>query len=153
MVEVEYLLISLATAMATFFFWNETSARLDLASDARSITYADALGLGAFCVIGAQNGIRAGVPAVISVVCGVMTATFGGLIRDVLCNRPVRILHSHAEIYATTAACGASVYMASAFVGLPLLPRIAFGLFSAFAARIAAFTYDLKLPVMKEAPR
>ena len=33
----------------------------------------------------------------------------GGVVRDVLCKRDVRILHSHAELYATTAAAGASV--------------------------------------------
>ena len=58
-----------------------------------------------------MNGIRAGVPCAAAVACGMFTATFGGVVRDVLMHRPVRILHSYADIYATTALSGATVYM------------------------------------------
>ena len=44
-------------------------------------------------------------PAVIA--CGMFTATFGGVIRDVLMSRPVRILHSYTDIYASAALGGA----------------------------------------------
>ena len=40
-----------------------------------------------------------------------VTATFGGLTRDVLSGRPGRILHSFEEIYATTALGGATAYV------------------------------------------
>jgi uncharacterized membrane protein YeiH len=39
------------------------------------------------------------------------TATFGGVIRDVLMSRPVRILHSYTDIYASAALGGASAYV------------------------------------------
>ena len=66
----------------------------------------DTLGLAAFCVIGAQNGCAAGVGLLPSIICGTLTATGGGMVRDVFCGQPVRVLHNHAEIYATTAMCG-----------------------------------------------
>ena len=68
--------------------------------------WADAFGVGAFAVIGAQNGIRKGLHPLVCIICGMFTATFGGMIRDVLCQKPPRILHSHAEIYASTALTG-----------------------------------------------
>lgn len=45
----------------------------------------DAIGLAAFAIVGAQNGVRAGMPIVVSSICGVATSTFGGILRDVLC--------------------------------------------------------------------
>ena len=59
-------------------------ARLEAAFGVREtdewVDWADALGVGAFCVIGAQNGIRAGVPCAAAVACGMFTATFGGVV-------------------------------------------------------------------------
>jgi len=55
-----------------------------------------------------MNGVRLALPGVVSVICGMMTATFGGLTRDTLCGLPSdthgngRILHSEREIYAST---------------------------------------------------
>ena len=67
----------------------------------------DAIGLSAFAIVGAQNGIRAGMPMIVSAICGMATSTFGGLTRDVVCGRPVRIVHSNAEVYAQPALAGA----------------------------------------------
>lgn len=63
--EVEYLYLSLLTAGATFFFWprNEDNA----AKNHSSLQWIDALGVGAFATIGAQNGIRARMPVLVTV--------------------------------------------------------------------------------------
>ncbi|ORY46534.1 hypothetical protein BCR33DRAFT_849224 [Rhizoclosmatium globosum] len=76
------------------------------------LAWADAIGLGAFAVIGAMNGLRAGCPLLVSAICGMMTATFGGLTRDALLNRPVRILHPYSDLYAPIAFTGAAAYLA-----------------------------------------
>jgi len=70
----------------------------------------DAIGLSAFAIIGAQNGLRANMPLLVCAICGMATATFGGVVRDVLCGRPVRIVHSTTEVYAPPALMGATVY-------------------------------------------
>ena len=36
-------------------------------------------------VVGCQNAVRLGAHPLVCVVCGIMTATFGGMIRDVIC--------------------------------------------------------------------
>jgi len=105
----------------------------------------DAIGLSAFAIIGAQNGVRAGMPMVVSAICGISTSTFGGMTRDVLCGRPVRIVHSNAEVYAQPALAGAVTYLAAK--GLTVSPGIRIG--SAMAvclgSRFMAVKHDVKL--------
>ena len=148
MVETEYLWIclisSFLTTMSLPFFQSLVSTR--------AMNLCDDVGLGTFTVIGAQNGIRKDLSPVVCVLCGVISATFGGLIRDVLCNQPPRILYSHAELYATTALMGAVVY-----VGLRELNyskkslglRIVFGGSISVAMRGIARHHDLKLAVFR----
>src|SRR3546814_19912460 len=57
------------------------------------------------------RSIRKGLHQLVCIICGMMTATFGGMIRDVLCQKPARILHSDVEIYATTAIAGSACYV------------------------------------------
>eukprot|EP00996_Jenningsia_fusiforme_P001575 NODE_2449_length_1198_cov_28.174064_g2234_i0.p1 GENE.NODE_2449_length_1198_cov_28.174064_g2234_i0~~NODE_2449_length_1198_cov_28.174064_g2234_i0.p1 ORF type:complete len:295 (-),score=35.06 NODE_2449_length_1198_cov_28.174064_g2234_i0:241-1125(-) len=151
MVETEYLLIAVLTAAATFFLWHLLEA-MGIRDDATVLRWSDALGVGAFCIIGAQNAIRKNLPLTICLVCGMMTATFGGLIRDVLCNRPVRILHAHTEIYATTALTGAGAYLACRHAGATLPVRIACGMGTAVGLRWAAWNFDVRLPNFSKRP-
>ena len=82
--------------------------------------------------------------------CGMITSTFGGVVRNVVCDRPVRILHSHAEMYASTALGGASVYVLAGLAGLPVWLRIAGGFSTGVGLRYLAWTRDLKLPIPRE---
>jgi len=118
--------MSLLAAGAVFFGWNELEAGkryqlgefLDLGTlkaadggEGDMMQWGDAIGLGAFAVIGAMNGIRANSPILITCLCGMMTCTFGGLTRDTLLNRPVRILHPYSDAYASIAFSGAVGYV------------------------------------------
>jgi len=105
----------------------------------------DAIGLCAFAIIGAQNGVRAGMPMVVSAICGMATSTFGGLTRDVLCGRPVRIVHSNAEVYAPPALAGAITYLGAK--GMHLSPglRIGSAMFVCLGSRYMAVKHDVKL--------
>ena len=58
-----------------------------------------------------MNGLRANSPVLITCLCGMMTCTFGGLTRDTLLNRPVRILHPYSDAYASIAFVGAAGYL------------------------------------------
>ena len=75
------------------------------------------------------------------------TATFGGVIRDVLCARPVRALHSYADVYATTALAGATTYVLIRAAGAPVAFRILGGMGTAVALRKCAWTDDWRPPV------
>ncbi len=143
--EAEYLALCMATAVATFALWPRVEHQIP--GDHPVLFAGDTLGVAAFSVIGAQNGVRAGMPLPVSVLCGIATATFGGAVRDVLCKRDVRIFHSHAEIYATTAAGGATAYLLARAAGAPLAVKVAVGLGTAGALRYMAWKDGIRLPV------
>lgn len=148
--EVEYLYIALLTAAGTFVYFH-TSPPEVTKSESASEFFLDALGVGAFCVIGAANGVRARVPNFVCGLCGMATATFGGVVRDVLCDRQVRILHSTAEIYASTAAAGAATYLVARRAKLPAFPRVTGGVGVAVALRSWAWSSGIRLPVWPKA--
>ena len=81
----------------------------------RAMQWPDAIGLGAFTAGGTQLALTAGVPAVISVIMGVLTAIFGGVLRDIVVNEIPKAFSDHIP-YAVIAFTGGWVV-----VGLNLL--------------------------------
>ena len=76
----------------------------------KTIFYTDAAGLGLFTAAGIEVAMRNGVNDIYSVIMGVITATFGGLIADIFCNA-VPNLFKRGELYATACAAGGGVYI------------------------------------------
>lgn len=146
--EPEYLYISLVSSLVTFYYWNELAEAWQLDQSDAWIFWLDSLGIAAFCSIGCMHGIRAGLPWVVCALCGMMTSTFGGMTRDVLTHRPVRILHSHSEIYALTAFSGATAYLAARALGFSYAARATAAFCTAVGLRYLAWTSDIKLPVL-----
>jgi uncharacterized membrane protein YeiH len=105
----------------------------------------DAIGLSSFAIIGAQNGVRAGMPMIVSAICGMATSTFGGLTRDVLCGRPIRIVHSNAEIYAEPALAGATTYLLAERMGARPGLRIGLAMAMCIGSRFVAIKNDVKV--------
>ena len=68
----------------------------------------DTIGLGVFTLIGLEKGIATGLHPVICVALGTMTACFGGVLRDILCNEIPVIFRK--EIYATICIAGGCVF-------------------------------------------
>lgn len=68
----------------------------------------DTIGLGVFTLIGIRRGLVVGLDPVICVALGTMTACFGGVIRDILCNEIPVIFRK--EIYATICIFGGVVF-------------------------------------------
>ncbi len=73
--------------------------------------FVDALGLGFFSVVGVTLALDAKLPAAVAVLMGVVTATGGGIIRDLLINEiPVTFRHG-STLYTTSAFAGAVVFI------------------------------------------
>jgi uncharacterized membrane protein YeiH len=140
--DASYLLVCLGVALLLFLTAHLVQRRFI------ALLWADALGLAAFCVLGAELARRAGADPLIAVVMGMMTATFGGLIRDVLCQELPLILRK--EVYASAAAVGAFVHlMAVEALALPVAVGAPCGFASAFAVRGAGIGFGLSLPPYK----
>lgn len=98
----ELMICVISSIIAYFFIKNTTQHR-------QSIVWLDAVGLGAFAVVGCHAGFICGASFIVAVFMGMLTATGGGVIRDVLTNTKPMIL-SAGELYATAALGGAFVY-------------------------------------------
>ena len=113
----------------------------------RPLRWADAIGLSLFAVTGAAKAAELGHSIVIMTIMGVMTASFGGLIRDVVSDREPLLLKE--DIYATAALLGALVYGVADAAGLNGHIAIALGMGSAFLLRALSIVYRLSLPKAK----
>lgn len=76
----------------------------------RTILFTDAAGLGLFTTAGIEVALRHGLNDGYSLIMGVMSATFGGLIADIFCNA-VPNLFKRGELYATACAIGGGIYL------------------------------------------
>lgn len=135
-----YLLLCFGVALIVFFAAPFVRSRF------RVLLWADAVGLAAFSVIGAQTALGAGAPTSVAVLMGVVTATFGGLVRDVLSAEVPLILRR--EIYATAAAVGAAavVVLQTPSVHMPELVSGAVGFGLAFLTRALGIVFHLSMP-------
>ena len=111
----------------------------------------DAVGLSTFALLGAQVALELGYHPLIVVVSSVVTGVFGGVLRDVLCDR-VPLVFSE-ELYASIAILVAVMYMGMLHfnldetIGSQLV--IVICLIFAFGLRLLAIFYRISLPVFE----
>jgi len=74
----------------------------------KSLFLFDTIGIALYTVVGVEKGIEAGFPPLICIALGTMSACFGGVIRDILCNEIPIIFRK--EIYATACILGGTAY-------------------------------------------
>jgi uncharacterized membrane protein YeiH len=110
---------------------------------ARFLLWSDALGMAAYTVVGAMKAQALGAAPLPSVVMGVLTACFGGIIRDVLANEPSVLLRR--ELYVTPAMVGAAGFVALRALGLDLTSAGLIGFALAFAIRAGAILFRWRL--------
>ncbi|MCZ7659943.1 MAG: trimeric intracellular cation channel family protein [Xanthobacteraceae bacterium] len=140
--EPAYLVVCVLVSAAVFFTAHLPQSRY------RLLLWLDALGLALFAVIGAERALLAGSGTVVAVAMGVVTSTFGGIIRDVLGAESPVVLSR--EVYVTAALLGASVFVA--LTRMEVARELAMGAaFAAgFALRGAALTWGWSLPRYRE---
>jgi uncharacterized membrane protein YeiH len=116
----------------------------------RVLLWADAVGLGLFAVQGTETALSAGARPGVAVLLGMITATFGGIVRDVLCAELPLMLRR--EIYAMAAAAGALAYVLLVGAGLarPVATPVAVAV--GFSIRAIALRWNLSLPAYRPRP-
>lgn len=75
----------------------------------KSLFLFDTIGLGVFTITGVEMGVQHNLNPIISIALGAMTGTFGGVIRDILCNEIPVIFRK--EIYATACIVGGLAFV------------------------------------------
>ena len=116
----------------------------------RILLWLDAIGLALFAVTGAEKAAQAGADYIVAVAMGVLTATVGGIVRDVLGGGTPVILTR--EIYASAALAGAVVYVASTAIGAAREPALGAGFAVGLLVRAAALRYGWSLPRYRQRP-
>jgi uncharacterized membrane protein YeiH len=139
--EPVYLAICVVVSAMTFFLAHIPESRY------RVLLWLDAAGLALFCVTGADRALVAGAGPFIAVAMGVVTATFGGVIRDILGGESPLILRR--EIYVTAALAGAVVFVGGKALGVPDALAAALGFATCFVIRALALHYGWSLPVYR----
>jgi uncharacterized membrane protein YeiH len=131
------LLLCVAASLVTFFWITSDINRR------KGMIWSDALGLAAFGVVGCHVALAFGAPFVIAVFMGMVTATGGGLIRDVLTNTQPMILCG--ELYATAALVGSLSYAGLSYLSLPEGIAELAAFLAAFSLRASAIIFDIRM--------
>lgn len=121
-----------------------------VASRYRLLLWLDAFGMALVTIAGTSKAVEAGVASLVAVVMGVVTASVGGIIRDILGQEASIVLRR--EIYVTASAIGATVFLAAQAVGMEHALAMAVGVGAAFVIRGLAITFDWSLPVYRPRP-
>lgn len=105
------------------------------------LNWIDAVGMATFCVAGAGVALAVNIHPLMAVLMGVFTATFGGLLRDILCNVVPFVLRQ--EIYATAALLGSGLYVGLLQLGLDPALCALIGMSAALLMRGVALHFKL----------
>lgn len=113
----------------------------------REIFLFDSIGIGIYTVIGTKISLAAGVNPFGSVILGMVSAIFGGVIRDTLINEVPLIFRK--EIYATACMAGAVFYIALRYLHVEEDWNTGLSVLLVVLIRIVAVRYNLSLPKFK----
>ena len=107
----------------------------------------DALGLGFFSVLGATYALQMELSLLVASLMGVVTGVFGGILRDVLCNKIPYIFKRGTELYATCSFIGTWVFIILIVLHVDASIASWAGTFTVFGLRVLAVRFKLTLPL------
>jgi len=132
-------------AILVFFTAHLVESRL------RALEWLDALALGVAVPAGVGLALSMQAHPIVVAIMGVVTATLGGLMRDVVCNE-VPLILKKGELYATAALAGALVALGAVALDVPTgAALIACGVVT-FGLRAGSMLFGWNLPVYKSRP-
>lgn len=138
MQNLTYVYVIITTTILAVIF------RKKIAYLRKSLFLFDTLGIGLYTVAGVEKGIAEGFSPIICIALGTMSACFGGVIRDILCNEIPQIFRK--EIYATACILGGFSYFVFLKVNLPLSLIFIFSGLVVVIVRLSAVIFKLSLP-------
>jgi uncharacterized membrane protein YeiH len=141
-IETKYIYIVLGGAFFALLFKKVTQKM------SKTIFLFDTIGISLFTILGVQKALILDAPVEVAVMFGVMTATFGGVIRDILCTEIPLIFRK--EIYATACFAGAIAYVTLNYFSVnDIINTIVSGAFI-MVIRTIAVIKKLSLPLINE---
>lgn len=111
----------------------------------RAMLWPDAVGLGLFSASGTQLALAMEMPAIVAVLMGVVTAVFGGVLRDIVCNEIPSAFRDHRP-YAICAFAGTWILIAAPSLGLTESMALMVAAITVTALRGLALITGFQLP-------
>ncbi len=133
-----YFILTISTGFVVFFLYHKIKKHWDV------FLKCDAIGLGVFTIIGATMAYSIfGPNLLLMTFAGIITATGGGILRDVFVNEvPIVFVR---ELYATASFGGVIVFYILVITMDPIIAAIA-GIITATGIRLLAMKYNWNLP-------
>jgi len=135
------LLICIGAALGVWLF---SSRRFS----AKALDWFDAAGLAAYATYGSAKALAYGVAPVPAFAMGVLTACFGGIVRDVLAGVPSILMRP--ELYVTAAALAAGLFVGLSLGGASMWTAAAMAVAAGFTLRGLAIARGWALPSYKD---
>ena len=110
----------------------------------KSLFLFDTIGIGLYTMVGIEKGLAANLSPVMCIALGTITACFGGVVRDILCNEIPVIFRK--EIYATVCILGGLVYFL--LIQFPIDNTISYSMaiLTIIIMRVLAVRFKISLP-------
>ena len=127
-----------AAAILSFYMIDRISDKI--------LAIPDALGLGFFSILGATFALQMELSLLVVSLMGVVTGVFGGILRDVLCNKIPSIFERDTELYATCSFIGTWIFIILIVPKVDVATASWIGTFAIFGLRILSIRFKLTLP-------
>jgi uncharacterized membrane protein YeiH len=130
-----------------FFLRNR---HLDLTQ--RAVQWPDALCVGLFTASSTHIAYGLGVPMFVAVLMGVVTAIFGGVLRDIACNDIPKVFKEHRP-YTLCTFLGGWIYVLADTWGISTETSILISASIATSLRLLAMALDIRIPTWRQSER
>ncbi len=140
--DVNYIWTILFAVLITFLF------KRKIAPLSKTMFLFDTIGIAVFTMLGTEKGLNFGLPPFIAAIMGVVSAVFGGVLRDVLTQQTPLIFKK--EIYALACFIGAFVFLALHKINAPHYIQYLGTIITVISIRLVAVKYKLELPKIKD---
>lgn len=144
LLDQRYILICIIGALLVFFLAPKIAKRWNY------LLLADAIGLSVFAVIGATKAEAAHAMPLTIIMMAMITATGGGVVRDLLVNEIPAILKT--DFYATVAFLGGALYLLFGLLDIDHNTQVALTIMFTLIARLIGMKYKINLPRVKSLP-
>lgn len=136
--DLNYIWTILLAVLVVFLF-KKTIAPLS-----KTLFLFDTIGIAVFTILGTEKGLNFGLHPFIAAIMGVVSAVFGGVLRDVLTQQTPLIFKK--EIYALACFIGAFVFLLLYKLHAPHYLQYLSTILAVISIRLVAVKYKLELP-------
>ncbi|QOD61413.1 trimeric intracellular cation channel family protein [Polaribacter haliotis] len=140
--DLNYLFVIFTAVVFTFLFKSK------IAHLSKTMFLFDTVGISVFTLLGLEKGLSYDLHPIIALIMGMISAVFGGVLRDVLTNKIPLIFQK--EIYASACLAGGITYLILNHFHIPENIIFIISASIIIIIRVIAVKFELELPKIKD---